>query len=76
MLNKVPQGYDSGERSKANHDNPLVQFPFSAIFSLFIPYTMNIKLDHLHIEPHDIRTMSKHQLRAEFGNLGHLAAAI
>ena len=37
---------------------------------------MNIKLDHLHIEPHGIMTMSKHQLRAEFGNLGHLAAAI
>ena len=37
---------------------------------------MNIKLDHMHIEPHGIRTMSKHQLRAEFGNLGHLAAAI
>ena len=29
---------------------------------------MNIKLDHMHIEPHGIRTMSKHQLRAEFGN--------
>ena len=37
---------------------------------------MNIKLDHMHIEPQCIRTMSKHQLRAEFGNLGHLAAAI
>ena len=30
----------------------------------------------MHIEPHGIRTMSKHQLRAEFGHLGHLAAAI
>ena len=30
----------------------------------------------MHIEPQVIRTMSKHQLRAEFGNLGHLAAAI
>ena len=38
---------------------------------------MNIKLDHMHIEPQGIRTiMSKHQLRAEFGNLGRLAAAI
>ena len=37
---------------------------------------MNIKLDHVHIEPHGIRTMSKHQLRAHFGNLGHLAAAM
>ena len=37
---------------------------------------MNIKLDHLHIEPHGIRTMSKHQLRAELGKLGHLAATI
>ena len=30
----------------------------------------------MHIEPHGIRTMSKHQFRAEFGYLGHLAAAI
>ena len=30
----------------------------------------------MHIEPHSIRTMSKYQLRAEFDNLGHLAAAI
>ena len=30
----------------------------------------------MHIEPHGIRTMSKDQLRAKFGNLGHLAAAI
>ena len=37
---------------------------------------MIIKLDHKHIEPHGIRTMSKHQLRAELGNLGHLAAAM
>ena len=37
---------------------------------------MNIKLDHMYIEPQGIRTMSKHQLKAEFGNLGHLAAAI
>ena len=29
---------------------------------------MNIKLDHMHIEPQGIRTMSKHQFRAEFGN--------
>ena len=59
---------------------------------------MHIKLDHMHIEPHGIRTMSKHQLyrpamtiavdlgrkatktnkhqlRAELGKLGHLAAA-
>ena len=36
---------------------------------------MNIKLDHMHIEPHGIKTISKHQLRAEFGNLGHLEAA-
>ena len=28
---------------------------------------MNIKLDHMHIEAHCIRTMSKHQLRAELG---------
>ena len=35
-----------------------------------------MKLDHMHIEPHGIRTMSKHQLRAEFGSLGHLAAAV
>ena len=27
----------------------------------------------MHIEPHGIRTMSKHQFRAEFGCLGHLA---
>ena len=31
---------------------------------------MNIKLDHMHIEPHGIRTMSKHQLRAELVNKG------
>ena len=37
---------------------------------------MHIKLDHMHIEPHGIRTLSKHQLRAELGILGHLAAAI
>ena len=37
---------------------------------------MNIKLDQMHIEPHGIRSMSKHQLRAKLGNLGHLAAAI
>ena len=38
---------------------------------------MNIKLDHLHIKPHGIKTIrSKHQLRAEFDNLGHLAAGI
>ena len=37
---------------------------------------MHITLDHMHIEPHGIRTMSKHQLRAELGKLGHLAAAI
>ena len=37
---------------------------------------MNIKLDHVHIEPHGIRTMSKHQSRAELGKLWHLAAAI
>ena len=37
---------------------------------------MNIKLDHVHIEQHGMNTMSKHQLRAEFGNLEHLAAAI
>ena len=37
---------------------------------------MHIKLDHMHIEPHGKRTMSKHQLRAELGKLGHLAAAI
>ena len=37
---------------------------------------MNIKLDHMHNGPHGIRTMSKHQLRAQFGNLGHLAAGI
>ena len=30
----------------------------------------------MHIEPNGIRTMSEHQLRAEFGYLGHLAAAI
>ena len=30
----------------------------------------------MHIEQHGIRTMSKHQLRAEFGYLGHPAAAI
>ena len=30
----------------------------------------------MHIEPHGIRTMSKHQLRAEFDYLGHLAAVI
>ena len=30
---------------------------------------MNIKLDHMHIEPHCTRTMSKHQLRAELGKL-------
>ena len=30
----------------------------------------------MHIEPHGIRTMSKHQFRAELGKLGHLAAAI
>ena len=30
----------------------------------------------MHIDPQGIRTMSKHQLRAEFGNLGHLAAVI
>ena len=29
----------------------------------------------MHIEPHGIKTISKHQLRAEFGNLGHLEAA-
>ena len=43
---------------------------------LHIKIHMTIKLDHMHIEPHGIRTMSKHLLRAEFGNLGHLAAAI
>ena len=37
---------------------------------------MNIKLDQIHIEPHGIRTMSRHQIRAEFGYLGHLEAAI
>ena len=37
---------------------------------------MNIKLDNMHIEPHGIRTMSMHQLRAEIDKLGHLAAAI
>ena len=37
---------------------------------------MHIKLDHMHIEPHGIRTMSKHQLRAELGKLGDLAADI
>ena len=37
---------------------------------------MNIKLDHMHIEPHGIRIMSKHQLRAKLGKLGHLATAI
>ena len=37
---------------------------------------MIIKLEHIHIEPQGIRTMSKHQLGAKFGNLGHLAAAI
>ena len=37
---------------------------------------MHIKLDHMHIEPHGIRTMYKHQLRAGLGKLGHLAAAI
>ena len=37
---------------------------------------MNIKLDHMHIEPYGLKTMSKHQLRSEFGNLEHLAAAI
>ena len=37
---------------------------------------MHIKLDHMHIEPHGIRTMSKYQLRAELGKLGDLAAAI
>ena len=30
----------------------------------------------MYIEPHGIRTMSKQQSRAGFGNLGHLAAAI
>ena len=29
----------------------------------------------LHIEPQGIRTMSKHQLRAELGKLRHLAVA-
>ena len=37
---------------------------------------MNIKLDHMHIGPHGIRAMSTHQLRAKFGNLGHLVAVI
>ena len=37
---------------------------------------MNTKLDHMHIDPHGIRTKSKHQLRPEFGNLGHLVAEI
>ena len=37
---------------------------------------MNIKLDHMHIELHGIRTMSKHKLRAKYGKLGHLEAAI
>ena len=37
---------------------------------------MHIKLDHMHTEPHGIRTMSKHPLRAELCKLGHLAAAI
>ena len=125
-LTKWPQGYDSGERSKATQDCSLVQYymeipPFRPYFPPFIPKTnqtylpyfnfpcnskhtffdlsyfyvyspiffcdfsiishvswihMNIKSEHMHIEPHGIRTMSKHQLRAEFGNLGHLAAAI
>ena len=30
----------------------------------------------MHIEPHGIRTMSKHQLRAQLGNLVHLTAVI
>ena len=37
---------------------------------------MNIKLDHMHVESQGIKTMSKHKLTAEFGNLGHLAAVI
>ena len=37
---------------------------------------MKIKSDHMHIEPHGIWTKSKHQLRAKFGNLRHLAHAI
>ena len=43
-------------------------------FIMFDKFILNIKLDHMHIELHGIRTMSKHQLRAGFGNLGHLAA--
>ena len=37
---------------------------------------MIIKLSHMQIEPHGIRTVSMHQLRAELCNLGHLAAAM
>ena len=29
---------------------------------------MNIELDHMHIELHGIKTMSKHQVRTELGN--------
>ena len=41
-----------------------------------IKFISKLKLDHMHMEPHGIRTMSKHQLSAQFGYLGHLAAAI
>ena len=52
---------------------------FSAIFlsfPMFDKLILNMNLDHMYIEPHGIRTMSKQQSRAGFGNLGHLATAI